>query len=763
MRKHPELLPALFAAALLAALTVSLFADALFSNGRILPSGGRQDLPAIFIPWRDFGFSQLRQGNLALWNPHIFSGTPFFGGFESALLYPPNWIHMALGLGTAINLVIVSHVFLAGFFTWLWCRARGLSLAGSLLAGASFMFSGPYFLHIYAGHLTQLCVMAWAPALFLCLDRLLGGGSLEWCLPGMLVVGMQILAGHPQCLYYTAIAAALYTALHLRGAKRPGRICLGVSAIYAGGAALAAVQLLTGLETASESVRAGGLAFQLAGAFSLPPENLLTLAAPRLFGAISRFPYFGRCYYWETSLFLGVVGLVLALYAAVAADRRSTRVPVATVLILVVLALGAHTPLFGALYHWLPGYKMFRGSAKFSFLICLFLSMLAGTGFDRLRSARAWPKGLALLTAAAAASLWGAGQWILRGPWDLILRGIPATGESELPLALYRDPSFMRDSAVFAAHEVFNAGWTLAIAAALLFLMRLERRFAFGLLLLAALDLLHFAVVSRGTTTLDIPYPPAWERTLARDPGDYRVLHKNWMAHPNAAVTMRAYDLWGYSPLISRRYAEFLAFSQGAAPDGASPYLLAWRIPRLFDLLRCRYVFLDDPGQSVLRRPDAMPRLQLVRDWAVIPDRQGIFRALADPNFDPRRKVLLESAPAPAPTPGRSRRLGSATAVRSSTDELEISAELPEPAILLITDAYSAGWRARPLPGSVQGRYEVLPADYTLQAVPLAAGRHHLRIEYSPLSYRIGKWITLVSLLVLAAFGLRRLGRWRPG
>src|ERR1035437_4656288 len=84
-------------------LTLGMFGQVLFTPGERVLSG-----------WRQFGFDQLRHGNLALWNPHLFSGAPFFGGFQSALLYPPNALFLVLPLGPAINWSIALHVFLAG-------------------------------------------------------------------------------------------------------------------------------------------------------------------------------------------------------------------------------------------------------------------------------------------------------------------------------------------------------------------------------------------------------------------------------------------------------------------------------------------------------------------------------------------------------------------------------------------------------------------------------------------------------------------------
>ena len=105
------------------------------------------------------------------------------------------------------------------------------------------------------------------------------------------------------------------------------------------------------------------------------------------------------------------------------------------------------------------------------------------------------------------------------------------------------------------------------------------------------------------------------------------------------------------------------------------------------------------------------------------------------------------------PQPAREK--GTVKLLESSTDCLNIEADTGAPALLLITDAYSRGWRALALPGSAQARYEVMPANYCLRVIPLAAGHHLLRVEYSPLGFRIGKVVSIAArwrvFLVLSA------------
>ncbi len=65
----------------------------------------------------------------------------------------------------------------------------------------------------------------------------------------------------------------------------------------------------------------------------------------------------------------------------------------------------------------------------------------------------------------------------------------------------------------------------------------------------------------------------------------------------------------------------------------------------------------------------------------------------------------------------------------------------------MVTDSYSKYWHATPIEPGPQTSYAVMPADYTLRAIPLAAGRHHIMLEYAPIGYKIGKWISIVSTL----------------
>ena len=187
----------------------------------------------------------------------------------------------------------------------------------------------------------------------------------------------------------------------------------------------------------------------------------------------------------------------------------------------------------------------------------------------------------------------------------------------------------------------------------------------------------------------------------------------------------------------------------------------------MWRLLRMRYLISGGQadaihylrGNRALRLPGMpvfpselgdLPHILLVDGWRRIDHRNDILAALNAPSFDGSKTVILESDPEPVPVsglepPGNARLLG------TTTDSLTISADASRPELLLVTDSYSRYWRAVALKGSSQSKYQVMPADYAIMAVPLGPGHHLLRLEYAPSGWLIGRWISLASALLYIA------------
>jgi hypothetical protein len=715
-----------------AVLTAALFGD-LLTTSRAVVSAPEMDVDQQFYAWRTFAFGELRRGRLPLWNPYNFGGVPALGNFQYAILYPPNWLHLLLPTSRAINLIAALHVFLAGVLAAAWCRSRRSGAVAAALGGTVFALGGPYVLHLYAGHLSYLCVVAWTPLVFLAVDRIVSDRATRsaWIL-GAIAVAMQVLGGYPQPAYYTALAVLVYVAVRLLRAppRAWGRVLVSVAMMYALGAALAAAQLLPALDAARESLRAAPLPLDAAASYALPLANLLTLIAPYPLGDDFAVPYAGRWVMWETSLFVGPAALVLATLGTLRSKRRIDRAALVVALLAIVVALGSQTPVFTAMYHALPGFDRFRAPARFGAIAALMLGVLAAHGFDlALRRRRRATSRLAV------AALVGAG-WV--AALALLLRARP-----EAWAIVLDDPSRLARSAEFASTQFFRTAAVLAQAGVVLLLVRRLRWLAYALAVLLVADL----AISAGRTV---------ERFQPLHPGDALAAReaaatndRRAMAPPdtfaNVATELGYEHAWGYDPAAPSRWATLVGRLVGANPREGDFVVRARPPSPVWSMLR-----VDGQGAAPL------PRVLLIDEARVVANAAASLEAVLDPAFDPRLCVVLESEPSPLPLKGA---VGSARVTWLGIDALAIFAEVDRPVVLVVTDAYSAGWRAR--------GYSVLPANHALRAIPLTAGKHHLLLEYAPLSAPIGMAVSALAWLGLGAavavLAMRRLAARRTG
>jgi hypothetical protein len=731
-------------------LALCLLGKYLVTSGEVL-SSRQTDTFAQLIYTYALSFDELAKGHLTLWNPYVYGGQPFLGQFQTGLLYPVCWLFMFLPTGLALNWLIFTHVWLMGVGVYGWAAYRGVRPLAAFAAGAAMMLSGPFFLHIYSGHIPHLCCMALAPLVFWGIDGWLRSRHLGWIFLSSLAAALQIYAGHPQYFYYTAIVAGIYSLVFLPDANRKLSAALGLLAIYPLAVLLSAAQLFPGLAATAESVRSGGADFGFASMFALPFENFLTLLAPWFFGDMTGVPYWGRCYLWEMQLYCGIGTLLLAGLALHYWRRRAQVQWLALLAVTVLLALGARTPLYQVLYELLPGYSLFRGTSKFAFFLILFVTLLAGHGLNALLAGKRPSRRLgwgcvgagAVLALVAASLLGGFSGW-----FNGLLQSQLASGESYLPRGVFGgDAAILTAQAAGGKALLISAAWLLLFGGALLGSRRWPRA-AWVFAALMVIDALVFAAPSIASFKLqDTTYPVIGE-VLKKNPGEYRTLN---LVNPESNVGLRSEGLWGYDPFVLKRYAEFMFFTQNLDPGQASQNLPFRQNSPLLALVRGRLAFTASE-QGIIGQPlqeQIFPRFYVVTKYRVLRDRDTILRTLADSSFDARQEVILEEDPLLPPDPGEAKY--QIRYLAAGTDQWPLEVAVAHSSILVMTDAYSRDWRATPLPGSTQTNYHVLPANYALRGIPLAPGRHVIRIHYVPSGYHAG---LLVSGLALLALGL---------
>ncbi|MCX7634330.1 MAG: hypothetical protein N2Z74_01130, partial [Syntrophales bacterium] len=534
-----------------------------------------------------------------------------------------------------------------------------------------------------------------------------------------------------------------------------------LASIPIGASCLAAFFLFPVLSTLQEMVRANGVDFKFASHFSFPPENLITLIAPFFHGDMINLPYWGRCYLWEMNLFFGISTLFFALWGATIKGRG--RILTIMVVLSILLALGAHTPIFRILFDYLPGFSNFRGSSKFMFFTTLFLSLLASIGLDRLFQLKNFPRVMKLLFICGALSCSVVAGFLLdinsesllnkwSGElWQKYLRFIAETSESYLPSHLFFREEFAVITANFAAIKLLWAS-VIFFLGALSVSLSVHRKSAIYLFVcLVVLEPLVFAKQMRPTFHYQDTLISVFARFHAAHQGDYRIFSS---VAPNNALSVGSYDIWGYGPFALKRYCEFMASTQEKDPlKITSTYIDIRKFPSIMSMLRLRYIFTIQNGLiSIAENSDYLSLGQIIHDWKIIETKEERLKEMLQQDFSPRALVILEKPP----SFGHSSKTGNkniaeyCTLQRISSDEIEVRAVLSRPGICLITENFSRGWRITPLPGEgTLLNYEIHPANHTLMAVPLSAGYHAFRLEYQPRCFVVGSLVSMMSLCFL--------------
>jgi len=148
----------------------------------------------------------------------------------------------------------------------------------------------------------------------------------------------------------------------------------------------------------------------------------------------------------------------------------------------------------------------------------------------------------------------------------------------------------------------------------------------------------------------------------------------------------------------------------------------------------------------VFKVPDPLPRAYVV-GRAALADGRAALDALAAPDFDPRKQVLLADSP---DAPHDEAATGRARILDSRPDRVSIDVELSAPGYLVLVDAYDPGWRVL-----VDGRpARLLRANVAFRAVALPQGPHGVEFRYRPTSVLIGFAVSIATSIAVLAFWL---------
>ncbi len=738
----------------------------------------------LFYPYAQFRNSIVDQSLFPLWNPYIFSGTPFLAeSSNTQLLQPLNFIFALLPPGASISAAMLLYLTLAGVSMFAFLRVIGLQRGPSLIGAATFMLASAIWWLLLTYFLSST---VWLLPLALIGTEITLRGRFRW---GTIItssaVGLALL-GNTQIAFYILLAICIYALCGLATGHRTERasfqsLCARVGILALSimlGIAVAAAQLLPSIELSQISHRAA--VTDLTTVNPVPFHRLLTLILPGILGYPPAGTSWGDTNPFETTLYIGIVPLALAVWAGCTHPNRYVTCSVILIAVGVMLAMVWYSS--SALSAVIPAYPFFPSLGRALILVKFGGALLAAFGAQALLSqAVASPRKLLLLGVLLVFLISGSGIAFLVHEW-------PAPTDESYSRAV----SALRDSIGWLA-TVSVAGFGILFAAGRWGKLMRTSSLVF-LSAIIILDLAGFGAPLHTYSPKSSIYPstPATEY-LRLNQGEriFRIIGVPYTTFlPNSAMAYGLTDARGYNALYPKRILQFANLVNGESPLPAlrpttpfSGYYSDFhRVDydaigdlRLLSLLNVEYIVLDKQyqptppldmsefelvmeqpglrGGVLYRNPNVLPRAFIVGSTETVPDSAGAIRRLQDPEFDPARHVVLEnSSVLPSyPMPQVSR----VEIELYEPERVHVRVESSTPAWLLLTDTYYPGWQV-----TVNGEdTRIYPADLLFRAVHVPAGISEVGFSYRPASWTWGVRISVAAILawlVILLLPLRR-------
>jgi len=682
-----------------------------------------------FEYWGDLIFQTdtLREGVLAMWNPHDRGGFPLYGDPQPGMLYPGNWIFWISGLITgsvgymAIGVKILAHWAFGAIGMHLFLRRLGAKEPAAYIGGLLFGWTCPKIR--YAGSALNWS-FAWIPWLLLATHWFAEKPSLRRGIVLGSCAAMVLLAGAPAVLLYAAVIVVPYAIYSLRAQWRPA---LKYLAAAAGVALLWVLPLVvSNLQQVPESVReTRTLGFITDSAFS--PAHFVSFLVPRLSGENI---YYGLLPILCVGLLVASAGRTRALlFLAIAAAGTA-------------LALGNHAGVLPATASVLPPFGFFRRAHRYLYITSIAVAVLAGLGLAHALALEADERKRDLARHVA----WVGGLVTF------------AIGIAYLVSVVIQDKLQTPKNDALGLALLSAAAGTWLLRAILLNTGTRQRMYAWFAVALVAVDIwtANAKVADVGWTPPPNPRRDGVLAELADVRTEWRVYDRGYLDfRPGTRLGIRDFGGYEEDPLGLSRYKHFLQAAQRGLPllghANVRYYLDGGRQPRLVPSEKDH---MSQVVKGVYELPDVAPAVMYVpnaRPVANVKEGLRVLRAMK-----PGKGAVVEGTPPPAGPAEAAVTSGRIT--RFEPNHLVAEIEVPGPGLIVVAEAYYPAWRA-----TVNGReVAIQPANVMFRGIRVdEAGHKRIEMRLRPMrfwgllpAYLIG--VGLLCWVLIGCFSGRR-------
>jgi hypothetical protein len=694
-----------------------------------------RDFGIYSYPLASFVKESFWRGEIPLWNPMSYCGTPFLAQYNTISLYPLSLVYCLLPLTWALPFFCLLHTYFGGvgmfFLARRWCGSN----LGAAIAGIVFAFNG-----LSLNMLTWPCVAAayaLMPWTVFFAEAAWKKGGRHIIIAGI-IGALQIFTGSPEAILLTWMFMVVLSIIHvLEKQNTAPKIALRFVVIGIIGAGLAAPAWLPFLDFVAHSQRDS----QFAGsAWSMPLSGWANFFVPIYQTQPFQGTFVQISQYWTSSYYVGVGTIFLAVVGVFRQPRLRAIVLGIAALFSVLLAFGDAGLLYAAVRRVLPVVGMSRYPVKFIMLTAFVVPLLAAYAIayfeTRKRWSFEWLIALTVLALVGVVIFLGKTHSTAQTPFGPILS---------------------------------NALWRIcfliaALIGVYLFSQKPEwRRFTCAaIIILTWADLIthlpgqnptvNSSFYQQGLAKMKVqlnPAPALGQSRLMLSPQAARVVSTQVGNDPAATLLLNRVAFTGNLNLLDGyqkvdgffplklKQTEALVAELGT-PDST-------RLERLEYLLSVSQTI--EPGKVFdwIPRKSYLPMISAGQQ-TVFASAESNLTAVLNASCDVQNTVYL---PLEAKGEVKAAREPNARIVRQDFgyNTVSVLVDTPAPAITFVTQSYYHNWKAY-----VDGAPTKLwIADYAFQAVEMPSGKHELKIVYEDTAFRLGLGLFLFTSVACVA------------
>ena len=717
-----------------------------------------------YYPFAVFVTQSYRAGEIPLWNPYIYSGTPAFADPLYTMFYPGTLLLLIPGyLSPQIyDIVEILHVLIGGISLFIFARQLQMPKQAALLSSGLFMLGGTMTARVQ--HVAQIYTISLLPLSLLLLNFGLTRKRRIFFVLAGLVTGIYMMIGYQVAILGFLVLLAFYFCFVIirkpKGKERYSWVInLAIFCLVTVG--ISAIQVIPSLEFSGLSNRPR-FDFLHASLSSISPSSLFTLIFPNIYNSIEG-KYWGPGDVTETYLFVGAVSLLLAVIPIVKSWKKlkwEYKFFFFTAVLALLYALGKYTPIYFFFYHIFPPIQIFKRTSESFFIFNFALAMCAGIGLKvwleqnlEFSQKEIFKFAVFLIMIYVVILVWGL-SWVNGNQPEDISVNHWLRFWNLLPIIVL----FIF---IFVNQPLKRAASWILVGTIIIDLIATNSNIWINS------TPQQFIQVSSTDIYGNVEVVEFLREHLGNE-YRFETIHAGSL-WPNAPAIWKFSSTLGYSPLIDRRYNEFAAPLGSQGRRNFSGLTNSYN-SRLFDMMGVRYVISGLPlqeidpnsdlsmfrevtglGYNVYENAEALPLAFLVHQAKRVENENEAMAILTDEKFDPLETVVLELGPPSTQKNSMAKEQNSDLLVKDevriikrSNNRITFQVSSPQEGYLVVTDVYYPGWKAY-----IDGmESEIMRANYTFKAVAVPVGNHVVELIFDPVSFKIGALISGSTIIL---------------